>query len=144
MRNILLSMSIILLIMISGCSQKTQIVSEGYDDTMFDNGFNIVSELRGNELLLKVNNPNQINYKLYFVYKYKCKDRNGYSRERVHEGNDLFYPVLINIPSNENCDQVIRVILRDSKDDLIYETPIMVVKPVECLSNGSSTVIITE
>jgi hypothetical protein len=141
MRNILLSACIILLILIGGCSQKTQVVSEGYDNTIFDKGLNIVSELRGNELLLKINNPEQINYKLYFVYKYKCKDKNGYSRERVYEGNDLFYPVLINVPSNENCDQVIRVVLRDFNDDLIYETPVMVVRPIKCLKTGSTNII---
>jgi len=141
MKNILLSACLILLIFVSGCSQKMQVVSEGYDDTTFDRGFNIVSELMGNELLLKINNPNQISYKLYFVYKYKCKDKNGYSRERVYEGNSLFYPVLINVPSNENCDQVIRVVLRDSNDDLIYETPIMVVKPIKCATTGSTNMI---
>jgi hypothetical protein len=141
MRNILLNVGIILLILIGGCSQKTQVVSEGYDDTIFDKGLNIISELRGNELLLKIDNPEQINYKLYFVYKYKCKDKNGYSRERVYEGDDLFYPVLINIPSNKNCDQVVRVVLRDFDDDLIYETPIMVVRPIEYLKSGSTNVI---
>jgi hypothetical protein len=141
MKNVLLYVCLVFLILISGCSQKTQVVSEGYDDTLFDKGFNIISELRGDELLLKINNPNQINYKLYFVYKYKCKDKNGYSRERVHNGNDQFYPVLINVPSNENCDQQIKVVLRDFNDDLIYETPIMIVRPIEYMNRDSINTI---
>jgi hypothetical protein len=120
------------------------VVSEGYDDTIFTNGFNIISELRGDELLLQVSNPREVNYKLYFVYKYKCEDKNGYSRERVYKGNDTFYPVLISIPSNKNCDQSVKVVLRDFNDKLLYDSPIMVVKNIERKNTMNTINTITE
>jgi hypothetical protein len=130
-KQLIYSICLLLIISIGGCSQKTHIVSEGYDNTTFGNDLNVISEFKGDELFLRVNNPMEINYKLYFVYKYRCENKNGYSKERVYKGNDVLNPVFIGIPSNKGCNQSVEVVLKDFNDKTLYDSPVMKMKNIK-------------
>jgi len=121
-------------LLLAGCSNKTVILSEGYDYTSFGSGMKIYTELIDHTLKLNVVNWNSGFYQIWLVHKYNSRIKNGTEKQLVYEGSNYNYNINIVIPQDNNIENmehifIIRILNKDG--DLLYKTPILNLKKRE-------------
>ena len=90
------------MVICSGCTNKTVILSEGYDFTSFGSGMEIYTELKDHTLHLSVVNENGGFYQIWLVHKYSSNIKKGNERQLVFKGTRYNYNVNIVIPQDKN------------------------------------------
>jgi hypothetical protein len=120
----LVSLLLVLSLFGYGCSSKTQVYDVGENITDFNTDISVYTELNQKNLILRVDNPKGIDYRLWVTYNNDCPKKKYSSRTEVYAGNEKQQSILIDVPKNEkDCKQRIGVRVRDTKGEIIYSSP---------------------